>query len=258
MTASSSVKGEASTASLSPTRTFVLVHGAWHGGWCWRAVQDMLTANGCRVFAPSLTGVGDRAHLFSKDISLQTHVDDILSLIEAEELTDFVLVGHSYGGLVITGVADILRERVSHYVYLDASLPDDMSAGASLGWSDSNSAELREARLKAVREQGNGVGLPPPPPDAFAVTEGSDFAWVQRRLRPMPLQAYLGKITLKNKGSAGLKRTYIAAVRPPYLPLVATHERVKADKSWSFTPIEAGHDAMIIAPSELSALLMEA
>ena len=258
MTASSTVEGGTRPASLRPTLTFVLVHGAWHGGWCWRPVQDILTASGCRVFAPSLTGVGDRAHLFSKDISLQTHVDDVLSLIEAEELKDFVLVGHSYGGLVITGVADILRERVSHYVYLDASLPDDMSPGASFGWSDSNSAELREARLKAVREQSGGVGLPPPPPDAFAVTEGSDFAWVQRRLRPMPLQTYLGKITLKNKGSTGLRRTYIAAVRPPYLPLVATHERVQADRSWSFATIEAGHDAMITAPAELSSLLMEA
>jgi hypothetical protein len=133
-----------------------------------------------------------------------------------------------------------------------------MSAGASFGWSDSNSAELREARLRAVREQGNGIALPPPSPDDFAVTEAPNFAWVQRRLRPMPLQTYLGKITLKNKGSAGLKRTYIAAVKPPYLPLVATHERVKADKSWLFTPIEAGHDAMVIAPSELSSLLMEA
>ena len=239
-------------------RTFVLVHGAWHGGWCWRLVQDILTANGCRVFAPSLTGVGDRAHLFSKDISLQTHVEDIVSLVEAEELKDFVLVGHSYGGLVITGVADILRERVSHYVYLDATLPDDMSAGASFGWAESNSAELREARLKAVHEQGKGVGLPPPPPDAFAVTKESELAWVQRRLRPMPLQTYLGKITLKNQGSAGLRRTYIAAVKPPYLPLVATHERVKADKSWSFTSIDAGHDAMIIAPSELASLLIQA
>ena len=244
--------------SRSEPRTFVLAHGAWHGGWCWRPVQDRLTASGCRVFAPSLTGVGDRAHLFSKDISLQTHVDDILSLVEAEELTDFVLVGHSYGGLVITGVADVLRERVSHYVYLDASLPDDMSPGASVGWSDCNSAELREARLKAVREQGGGVGLPPPAPDAFAVTDASDSAWVRRRLRPMPLQTYLGKITLKNNGSVGLRRTYIAAVRPPYLPLVATHERVKADRSWSFTTIEAGHDAMITAPAELYSLLMEA
>jgi len=92
-------------------RTFVLVHGAWHGGWCWRRVADVLRARGHRVFAPSLTGLGDRAHLFSKDISLQTHVGDILSVVEAEELSDFVLVGHSYGGFVISGVADTLREQ---------------------------------------------------------------------------------------------------------------------------------------------------
>ena len=242
--------------STASSRSFVLVHGAWHGGWCWRRVEDIVRANGYRVFAPSLTGVGDRAHLFSKDISLQTHVDDIVSLVEAEELNDFVLVGHSYGCLVVSGVADILRNRVSHYIYLDSAVPDDISPGRSIGWSDSNTAELREARLKSVREQGNGVALPPPPPDAFAVTEASDAAWVQRRLRPMPLQTYLGKITLKNQGSAGLRRTYIGAIKPQYVPLAATHERIKADKGWSFTTIETGHDMMVIAPSELASLLM--
>lgn len=109
------------TGITAKPRTFVLVHGAWHGGWCWRRVADLLRTRGHRVFAPSLTGVGDRAHLFSKAISLQTHVEDILSVVETEELNDFVLVGHSYGGFVISGVADTLRERVSRYVYLDVS-----------------------------------------------------------------------------------------------------------------------------------------
>ena len=109
--------GNAGTARATDTpRTFVLVHGAWHGGWCWRRVADVLMARGNRVFTPTLTGVGDRAHLFSKDISLRTHVEDILAVVETEELSDFVLVGHSYGGFVISGVADALRERVSHYV----------------------------------------------------------------------------------------------------------------------------------------------
>lgn len=250
--------GGRSAVSTTPSRTFVLVHGAWHGGWCWRRVQNILTANGCRVFTPSLTGVGDRAHLFSKDISLQTHVDDVISLVEAEELNDFVLVGHSYAGLVITGVADVLRERVSHYIYLDAAVPEDMSPGASFGWSDSNAAELREARLKLVREHGNSVALPPPLPDAFAVTEPSDVAWVRRRLRSMPLQTYLGKITLKSQGSTGLGRTYIAAIKPLYVPLAATHDRIKADKSWSYATIETGHDMMVTAPSELASLLIQA
>src|SRR5512139_3985506 len=158
-------------------RTFVLVHGAWHGGWCWRRVGDLLRGRGHTVFAPSLTGLGDRAHLFSKDVSLQTHVQDILSVVESEELRDFVLVGHSYGGLVVSGVADILRERVSHYVYLDATVPPDMSPGASIRWADIF-PEAHEARLKLVREQGGGVALPPPPPGAFAVTEPAQAAWL--------------------------------------------------------------------------------
>jgi pimeloyl-ACP methyl ester carboxylesterase len=207
------------------------------------------------VFAPSLTGLGDRAHLFSKDISLQTHVEDILSVAEAEELTDFVLVGHSYGGMIISGVADTLRERVSHYVYLDARVPSDMSPGAAFSWSGFDTPEVREGRLKSVREQGKGVGLPSPPPSAFAVSQPSDVAWLQRHLRPMPLQTYVGTYTFKSSGSNGLRRTYIAAIRPSYAALVATHERIKGDPTWSFTTIEAGHDCMVTAPDQLTSLL---
>jgi pimeloyl-ACP methyl ester carboxylesterase len=239
-------------------RTFVLVHGAWHGGWCWRRVGDVLTARGHRVFAPSLTGLGDRAHLFSKDISLQTHVEDILSVVETQELSDFLLVGHSYGGFVISGVADKLRERVSRYVYLDGSVPPDMSPGASFSWAGFNPPEAREARLKSVQEQGKGVALPAPPPSAFAVTEPADVAWLQRRLRPMPLQTYVGTFTFKNSGSNGLKRTYIASTKPPYALLAATRDLIKGDHTWSFTTIATGHNSMVTAPEELAALLMVA
>lgn len=237
-------------------RTFVLVHGAWHGGWCWRSVADVLRAHGHRVFVPSLTGLGDRAHLFSKDISLQTHVEDILSVVDSEELSDFVLVGHSYAGMVISGVADTLGERVSRYVYLDARLPFDMSPGASFSWSGFDTPEIREARLKSVHEQGKGVALPPPPPGAFAVTKPSDVAWLQRHLRPMPVQTYIGTFTFKSSGSNGLKRTYIAAITPPYATLVSTHNRIRGDTTWSFKTIEAGHDSMVTAPDELASLLM--
>ncbi len=241
----------------SERRTFVLVHGAWHGGWCWRRVADVLRGRGHTVFAPSLTGLGDRAHLFSKDISLQTHVQDILSLVESEELGDFVLVGHSYGGFVISGVADTLRERVSHYVYLDGSVPPDMSTGASFSWAGFNPPEARGARLKSVREKGGGVGLPAPPAGAFAVTEPSQVAWLERRMRPMPLQTYLETFTFKHSGSNGLKRTYIASVKPLYDLLVPTHERVRCDKSWCFTTLEEGHDSMVTAPDALASRLMK-
>lgn len=237
-------------------RTFVLVHGAWHGGWCWRRVAGLLTARGHAVFAPSLTGLGDRAHLFTKDISLQTHVQDILAVVETEELSDFVLVGHSYGGFIISGVADALRERVSHYIYLDASLPPDMSPGATFTWAGFNPPEAREARLKSVRDEGKGVALPSPPPSAFAVTEPSDVAWLERRLRPMPVGTYIESFTFQNSGSNGLERTYIASTKPPYALLDATRNRIRADKTWSFMTIDAGHDSMVTAPDKLAALLM--
>jgi pimeloyl-ACP methyl ester carboxylesterase len=200
--------------------------------------------------------VGDRAHLFSKDISLQTHVEDILSVVDTEELNDFVLVGHSYGGFVISGVADTLRERASRYVYLDGSVPPDMSSGASFSWADFNPPEAREARLKAVQEQGHGVALPAPPPSAFAVTEPSDVAWLQRHLRPMPVGTYIGTFTFKNSGSNGLKRTYIASTKPSYALLASTRDRIRGDNTWSFITIEAGHDSMVTAPDELASLLM--
>jgi pimeloyl-ACP methyl ester carboxylesterase len=247
--------GGVASAADKP-RTFVLVHGAWHGGWCWRRVADALRARGHLVFAPSLTGLGDRAHLFSKDISLQTHAEDILALVETEELKDFILVGHGNGGFVISCVADTLRERVPHYVYLDGCIPPDMSPGASFSWAGFNPPEAREARLRLIREEGKGVALPAPPPSAFAVTEKSDVAWLERRLRPMPVGTYTGTFTFKNSGSNGLKRTYVAATKPSYALLIPTHERVKADKTWSFTTLEAGHDCMVTAPDALASLLM--
>jgi pimeloyl-ACP methyl ester carboxylesterase len=244
------------TRSRDKPRTFVLVHGAWHGGWCWRRVTEILCAQAYTVFAPSLTGLGDRAHLFSPDISLQTHVQDILSLVESEELTQFVLVGHSYGAFVISGVADSLRERVAHYVYLDGSVPPDMSPGATFSWAGFNPPDARAARLKLAYEEGKGVALPSPPPSAFAVTEPSDVAWLERRLRPMPLCTYTECFSFKNGGSNGLKRAYIASNRPAYALLAATRDQIRGDKTWSFTTIEAGHDSMVTAPKELSSLLL--
>ena len=146
--------------------------------------------------------------------------------------------------------------RVSRYVYLDGGVPRDMYPGASFSWSDKDAPEAREARLRAVREQGKGVALPPPPISEFAVTKPSDVAWLQRRLRPMPVQTYIGTFTLKNSGSNGLKRTYIASSKPPYASFVPTHQRIREDHTWSFTTIEAGHDAMVTAPEELASLLM--
>ena len=104
--------------------TFVLVHGAWHGGWCWKKISALLDAEGHQVYTPTLTGLGERSHLLAKEIDLEMHIQDIVSMLEYEDLTEVILVGHSYGGMVITGVADKERKRLNHIVYLDAFLPE--------------------------------------------------------------------------------------------------------------------------------------
>ena len=146
--------------------SFVLVHGGWLGAWCWRRVRPLLQAAGYEVFAPTLTGLGERAHLLSPDIGLMTHVQDVVGLIEAEELQDIVLVGQSYAGMVITGVADRVPERLSHVVYLDAFVPRD---GQSL--ADLVGPEMMANLEQAARAQGSGWRVPPLPPQACGVTD---------------------------------------------------------------------------------------
>jgi len=240
----------------SGTRHYVLVHGAWHGGWCWSRVVPRLQAAGHRVSCPTLTGLGDRAHLFGASITLATHVEDVLARIRAEEISeDLVLVGHSYGGNVITGVADILRERIRHCVFLDAVVPPDRATRWC--WADFNSTADREARLRAVREQGAGVALPPPPPQAFGVTDPADVSWLERQLRPMPVGTYLGEIALARGGSEGLPRTYVAAADPPYPPMQPVYDRIRADPGWRWRTLATGHDMMVTAPVALASLLLD-
>lgn len=238
-----------------PPRTYVLVHGAWHGGWCWARVEPHLRAAGHRVFAPSLTGLGDRAHLFGSSVTLATHVQDVLALLEAEELDgEIVLVGHSYGGNVISGVADVLRERIAHYVFVDAVVP--LPGATRWRWADFNSDVERRARLEAVRLHGAGVALAPPPASAFGVTDPVDVAWLERRLRPMPIGCYLGEIALGRGGSEGLPRTYVAAAAPPYPPMQPVYDRVSRSADWIWKTLPTGHDMMVTAPAALASLLL--
>jgi pimeloyl-ACP methyl ester carboxylesterase len=233
---------------------FVLIHGAWHGGWCWRDVAQPLRARGHEVFHPSLTGLADRAHLLSPQVTLDTHIQDVVGLIESESLDGCVLVGHSYAGTVITGVADRLRERISHYVFLDASLPPD---GREVWcWSDQHCSSVRTARLAQISGEGRGVFLPAPPAEAFGLTDPEHCAWVGARLSPMPASLYTSPMVLRRGGSQGLRRTYIAAVDPVYEPLRGVHEMLRGDPTWSFLEIPTGHDAMVSAPERLVDVLV--
>jgi pimeloyl-ACP methyl ester carboxylesterase len=160
--------------------SFVLVHGAWHGGWCYRAVAKMLRTKGHDVFTPTMTGLGERSHLLRRGIDLDTHIDDILNVIKWEELRDVVLCGHSYGGVVVTGVADRIPDLVKAVVYLDAFVPED---GDNV--MDYLGAE-RQAKILRDCEAHGGIAVAAPPPEFYGVNQ-ADIEWVRRNLTPHPL-----------------------------------------------------------------------
>jgi pimeloyl-ACP methyl ester carboxylesterase len=237
--------------------TYVLVHGAWHGGWCWQRVARLLRATGHDVFTPTLTGLGERAHLLGPEITLDTHIQDILGVLYYEDLYDVVLVGHSYAGMVITGVAEQAAERLGHLVYLDAFVP---SNGQAL--SDFAPPEIVALFHEGARTEGNGYGVPPLP-GTFGVTDEADLAWVSPRLGLHPLQTKLDPVQVSNPLAERLPRTYIYCADPavppgvarPFTPFAA---RLRADPDWCYAELATGHSAMITAPEELSRLLLDA
>jgi pimeloyl-ACP methyl ester carboxylesterase len=237
---------------------FVLVHGAWHGAWCWSRVLPLIRSAGYAAHAITLTGVGERAHLLSNAINLTTHVDDVLGLIEAEELTNIVLVGHSYGGRVITGVADQLldagRVKLNRLVYLDAVVP---KSGES--WSSTHSAEVIAARVQAAKDYEVKTGIAafvPPDASVFGLT-GIDAAWVNRRQTPQPLGVYLDGQIFDEARLAKTSRTFINCNHPALATIEASRGRVRHDKTWQWHEMNCGHDAMVSHPKELTDILLK-
>lgn len=231
----------------------VLVHGAWHGAWCWRRVLPLLRRAGVDSHAVTLTGVGERAHLLGPGVDLHTHIQDVIGLIEAEELRRVVLVGHSYAGMVITGVADRLQQErpgvLARLVYLDASVP---LPGES--WSSAHSAETRQGRIDAAAASG-GLSLPPPDARLFGL-EGSDRDWVNRRQTPQPFRPYLQPLDFDADRVAALPRAFIDCTRPALATIAATRIRVRQEPGWQVFELATGHDPMISAPRELVQLLL--
>lgn len=232
---------------------FVLVHGAWHGAWCWKKVLPILRAAGHEVHAVSLTGVGERAHLLNADINLRTHIEDVLAVIRAEELTDVILVGHSYAGMVITGVADELLKNtihpLKHLVYLDAVTPHN---GES--WSSRHTPETRAARIASAAEEG-GLALPVSDAAVFGLT-GDDLHWVNRRMTPHPIGVYQDVLHFNAPRLAQLPRTFIDCTSPALKTIAVMRERVRTEPYWNVVEIETGHDAMISAPAPLCHVLL--
>jgi pimeloyl-ACP methyl ester carboxylesterase len=226
------------TQATAKPATFVLVHGAWHGGWCWRRVADRLAAKGHYVVAPTLSGVGERSYLPPDIINLTTQINDIVGEIKWKDLDNIVLVGHSYGGMVITGVAEQLRDRIAAIVYLDAFLPAD---GQSLADFSSRTSWPEP--------------LTPSWPASVFHVNAKDAAWVDSKTTPHPTKCFTEKLKVTGAYQTIPKKLYIRA------PLFANKafdqalERFRADKTWQTLTVTCGHDVMIDQPAELAAIL---
>lgn len=228
---------------------YVLVHGAWHGAWCWRRVLPLLRAARHEAHAVTLSGVGDRAHLLPGVTGLDTHIQDVLALIEAEELTSVALVGHSYGGMVITGVADALlsraQQRLHSLVYVDAVVPH---SGES--WSSTHTPETVAARLEAAEGSG-GFSFPPPDAAVFGL-EGEDRDWVNRRQTPQPLAVYRSALRFDEAALATVPRLFIDCTAPALPTIAVSRERVRQQPGWQVKALATGHDPMVSAPQALA------
>jgi len=233
--------------------TFVIVHGAWSGPHAWRWVRPLLRDAGHDVFTPALTGLGERAHLATPATDLDTHIDDVLAVLHYEDLRDVVLVGHSYGGMVISGVADRGGDRLGQLVYLDADVPLDGECELDLV-----PAEERRSYEEAARTRGDGWRVPPPFPDVLPPDTDPTVAWGVARMVPHPLRSMTQPLRLTGAQPSSAPRTYILCTEgkdtahlPPYV------RRVADDPAWRLVELPASHVAHVMAPDRLAAALLD-
>ena len=229
--------------------TFVLVHGAWHGGWCWRRVSDLLERQGHKVFTPTLTGLGERSHLLRAGINISTHVTDVVNLLKWEGLSGVVLCGHSYGGMVVSGVAEQMGPAIGSIVFLDAFVPENGDSMANL-----TSGAVRD-NLKIAAERGD-LGVPARSAAAFLVN-AKDQAWVDAMCVPQPIGTMTEKVTLTGARERIGKKAYIRASAYPNPGFDTAYARVKADTSWRTYEVPCGHDVMVDMPERLAEILVE-
>jgi len=233
--------------TTNPT-TFVLIHGAWSGGWCYARVAALLRARGHTVFTPTLTGQGERAHLLSGAINLSTHIEDVLGVFRFERLSDVVLAGHSYGGMVITGVADRIAEKIKALAYLDAFVPED---GQSL--FDINIPANTQRFLQGAGTLG-GLAVPAPSAAYFGVNT-ADAATVDELATPFPLGCFTEKLKLSGAYRSVAKRLYVhGTVLPRESPFRPFYERAQGE-GWSAHTLACGHHVMLDAPERTAELL---
>lgn len=232
-------------------RTFVLVHGAFHGGWCWKRVTSLLEAAGHRVFAPTQTGLGERVHLLQQGLNLDTFINDIANVLLWEDLTDVTLVGHSFGGIIATGVADRMRRRIRNLIYLDSLILRDGESAF-----DSIAPEIVEERRAAAMKTSGGLTMVVPPPSAFGITDPQDAAWLSRYCTPHPMATYEDRMVLSAEPGNGLPATYVA-VTPHYEPTTASREYARSRSDWTYREVPGAHDMMVNDPTGVVGILLE-
>ena len=229
-------------------KNFLVCHGAWSGGWAWKKMHPLMQAAGHRLFTPSYTGLGERAHLANPSISLETHIEDVLNVIKYEDLHDIVLLGHSYGGMVATGVADRITDRVTQLIYLDAFVPRD---GQSL--YDLNESWRLPSQEAAQKGDGWRVPAMQSPPDTLS----ADVEWLAARRVPMPIKCFETRLKLQN-GEPTIPRSYIYATRiTPADTFGQFAKRAKSEAGWRCFEIDASHAPNVTAPEALMAVLQK-
>lgn len=228
---------------------FVLLHGAWHGGWCWARVAAILRARGHQVTTPTQTGLGERSHLLSPEITLTTFCEDLRLHLDYEDLTDVVLVGHSFAGSPISYAAERAPGRIRRLVYLDSLLVEGGAAPF-----DGVDPTAVAARRKLARETSGGLTIPTPSAAEMGIADKADAAWIEGRMTPHPIRTYETKLETAGPPGAGKPARYIVCTDPVYSPLAASRARARA-LGWPMPEIAAGHDAMVSAPQALADLL---
>jgi pimeloyl-ACP methyl ester carboxylesterase len=229
-------------------KTFLVCHGAWSAGWAWKKMHPLMQAAGHRLVTPTYTGLGERVHLANESIDLNSHIEDMLNVIKYEDLRDIVLIGHSYGGMVATGVADRARDKVRQLIYVDAFVPQD-------GQSLLDRYEADRPRMQDLAKTGDGWRVPPnpTPPD----TPPADLEWLSARRVDMPIKCFEAKLKLQG-GPLTLPRSYIYAKRITPTDTFGPFAReTKSDPAWNYYEIDASHSPNVTAPEALMAVLQK-
>jgi pimeloyl-ACP methyl ester carboxylesterase len=229
--------------------TFVLVHGAWAGSVVWRPIEQRLRKAGHEVLRPTLTGLGERKHLLNRAVDLETHFQDVLGVIDYEDLSDIVLVGHSYGGMVVTGVADRVPDKIASLVHLDAFVPEN---GESLAAVASNMPSSAAPPPPAATDW----LIPPLPPSAFEVADPQVRAFMETKASPQPLATFIQPVTLTGGIDRIKKKTYILATKPPLFRWF--YDRLKNRPGWALHTLPCTHMVQVEMPEELTAILVQA